>query len=251
LSARGLLEGEKRSTRVGVVSRAEAALVIPAAGRGVRMGLGKPKPLVELMNRPILVWTLESFVSLDLARQTVVAVPEESVKRIGRLIEDHFGSRVGLRVVPGGIDRQGSVYNCLLALPPDTDIVIIHDAARPFVEPRTILESIEAAKMFGAATAAIPVVDTIIAVDENVTVRETVDRRDLWAVQTPQTFQYDTILKAHEQADNDGVKATDDAELVRRLGLTVKVVRGSPDNIKITGPHDLLIGEQILKKREA
>jgi len=216
----------------------------------VRMRAGKPKPFVELMGKPILVWVLEPFVLLDLARQTVIAVADTFVNEVGRLVGEHFGDRVGLRVVPGGVDRQGSVYNALLALRPDTEIVIIHDAVRPFVRPRTIRDSIEAAGAFGAATAAIPVVDTVIAVEEDLTVRDTLDRRDLWAVQTPQTFHYDTILEAHEQAEKDGVRATDDAELVRRLGLTVKVVRGSPDNIKVTDPHDLLVGEQILKRRE-
>jgi len=231
------------------VSYTETALVLPAAGRGVRMGAGKPKPFVELMDKPILVWALEPFVALDLAHQTVIAVADKFVNQAGRLVADHFGDRVGLRVVPGGTDRQGSVYNALLALRPDAEIVIIHDAVRPFVELETIRESIEAARTFGAATTAVPVVDTVIAVEEDLTVRDTLDRRDLWAVQTPQTFQYDTILEAHEQAEKDGVRATDDAELVRRLGHTVKVVRGSPDNIKITRPHDLLIGEQILKRR--
>jgi len=231
------------------VSYTETALVLPAAGRGVRMGAGKPKPFVELMDKPILVWALEPFVALDLAHQTVIAVADKFVNQAGRLVADHFGDRVGLRVVPGGTDRQGSVYNALLALRPDAEIVIIHDAVRPFVELETIRESIEAARTFGAATTAVPVVDTVIAVEEDLTVRDTLDRRDLWAVQTPQTFQYDTILEAHEQAEKDGVRATDDAELLRRLGHTVKVVRGSPDNIKITSPHDLLIGEQILKRR--
>jgi len=233
------------------VSRSETALVIPAAGRGVRMGLSQPKPLVELKNKPLLLWTLEPFVALDLARQTVIVVSEELIDRITHLVQEHFGSSVGLKVVPGGIDRQGSVYNGLLALQPSTELVIIHDAVRPFVEPQTILASVDAARECGAATVAIPAVDTIIAVDEHGIVRETLERSDLWAVQTPQTFGYDTVLGAHERADKDGVRATDDAELVRRLGLTVKVVRGSPDNIKITTPHDLLVAEHILEKREA
>lgn len=225
--------------------------MIPAAGRGVRMGLGKPKPLVQLKNKPIIIWTLEPFVALDLTRHTVIVVSEGIADQLERLVEQHFGSAVGLKVVPGGIDRQGSVYNGLLALAPSTEIAIIHDAVRPFVERRSILESIDTAKACGAATVAIPAVDTIAAVNEDGTTRETLDRSGLWAVQTPQTFQYDTILKAHEQAEKDGIKATDDAELVRRLGTTVKVVEGSPDNIKITTQHDLLIAERILAEREA
>ncbi len=232
------------------MSRSETALVMPAAGRGVRMGLSQPKPLVELKNKPILIWTLEPFVALDLTRHTVIVVSESLIERIKQVVEQHFGSAVGLKVVPGGMDRQCSVYNGLLALAPDTEIVIIHDAVRPFVEPRSILESIDAAKGCGAATVATPAVDTIITVSKDRTVCETPERSGLWAVQTPQTFQYDTILKAHEQAEKDGVRATDDAELVRRLGLKVKVVPGSPDNIKITMPHDLLVAERILGERE-
>ena len=228
----------------------ETALVIPAAGRGVRMGLGQAKPLVELRSKPILIWTLELFFALDLTRHTVIIVPEDSVDRIKHVVEHYFGSSMEPRVVPGGTDRQSSVYNGLLALAPSTETVIIHDAVRPFVEPRSILESIDAAKACGAATVATPAVDTIIAVNEDGTIRETLERSDLWAVQTPQTFQYDTILKAHERAEKDGVRATDDAELVRRLGHTVKVVSGSPDNIKITTRDDLLLAERILEKRE-
>jgi len=224
--------------------------VIPAAGRGVRMGLGKAKPLVELKNKPIIIWTLEPFVALDLTGHTIIVVSEGTAEQIEHIVVEHFGFAVGLKVVPGGIDRQGSVYNGLLALAPSTEIAIIHDAVRPFVEPRSILESIDAAKACGAATVAIPAVDTVAAVNEDGTIRDTLDRSGLWAVQTPQTFQYDTILKAHEQAERDGIKATDDAELVRRLGLTVKVVEGSPDNIKITTQHDLLIAERVLAERE-
>lgn len=232
------------------MSCSETALVIPAAGRGVRMGLGKPKPLVELKSKPIIIWTLEPFVALDLTRHTVIVVSEGIADRIEHLVDEYFGSAVGLKVVPGGMDRQCSVYNGLLALAPSTEIVIIHDAVRPFVEPQSILESVEAAEECGAATVAIPAVDTIAAVSEDGEIRETLDRSGLWAVQTPQTFRYDTILKAHEQADADGVRATDDAELVRRLGLTVKVVEGSPDNIKLTTRHDLLIAERVLGERE-
>jgi len=232
------------------VSASEVALILPAAGRGVRMRLGQPKPLVELRNKPLILWTLEPFVELDLTRQTVIVVTEESVDRIKRVVEHHFGPRLSLRVVPGGLDRQGSVYNGLIALAPTTEIVIIHDAVRPFVDPQTVLLSIEAARASGAATVAIPVVDTIIALNEDNTVRETLKREELWSVQTPQTFLYDIILKAHEQAEKDGVRATDDAELVRRLGLPVKVVTGSPDNIKITTPYDLLVAERNLEKRE-
>jgi 2-C-methyl-D-erythritol 4-phosphate cytidylyltransferase len=214
------------------------------------MGLGKPKPLVELKNKPIIIWTLEPFVALDLTRHTVIVVSEGIADQIERLVDQHFGSAVGLKVVPGGMDRQCSVYNGLLVLPPSSETVIVHDAVRPFVEQRSILESIDAAKACGAATVAVPAVDTIAAVSEDGTIRETLDRSGLWAVQTPQTFQYDTILKAHEQAEREGVRATDDAELVRRLGLTVKVVEGSADNIKITTRHDLLVAERILAERE-
>lgn len=231
------------------VSRSETALVIPAAGSGVRMSHGKPKPLIELRDKPILIWTLEPFVELGLTDQMVVVVSKNLVSRIERTVEEHFGSDMGLRVIPGGADRQGSVLNGLLVLKPETEIVVIHDAARPFVEPRAILESIDAAREYGAATVAIPVVDTILAVNRDGTAGETLDRSRLWAVQTPQTFQYDTILQAHEDAEKEGVHATDDAELVRRRGSTVKVVEGSPENIKITRPPDLELAEYILQRR--
>jgi 2-C-methyl-D-erythritol 4-phosphate cytidylyltransferase len=144
-----------------------------------------------------------------------------------------------MSIAQGGAERQDSVRLGLALLDADTRIVVIHDAARPFVSLESVQASIQAAEACGAATVAIPSVDTVLHADANDYLIDTPDRRFLWMCQTPQTFQVDVIRQAHEQAARDGYEGTDDATLVRRTGARVKLVIGSPTNIKITIPADL------------
>ena len=134
---------------------------------------------------------------------------------------------------------------------PDTDLVLIHDGVRPFVSREVVLATIEAAKEWGAAVAAVPVTDTIKWVDTDGLVVETSAREQLWAVQTPQVFRYALLMRAHQAVRQRGIVATDDAALVERIGVRVKVVRGSYENLKITSEEDLPLADLILRRRMA
>jgi 2-C-methyl-D-erythritol 4-phosphate cytidylyltransferase len=221
-------------------------LLIPAAGSGRRLGCVDPKALVDIAGRSLLVRALERFGALGLANNAVIVVPEgfqvsfESVLRAA-------DSSMRFNLIAGGAERQHSVENGLAALDPDTEIVIIHDAARPFVSSESISASIAAAAECGAATVAVPVVDTILVADEAAYLMDTPDRTCLWACQTPQTFRVAVIRAAHETARRQGYLGTDDATLVRRAGGTVKLVPGSPSNFKITTPMDLALARCLIE----
>lgn len=131
-------------------------------------------------------------------------------------------------------------------LSPQTDIVAIHDGVRPFIKKRVIMESIEEAKKYGAVGVAVPVKDTIKVVGENNIIKYTPERKTLWGMQTPQTFKYEIIMEAHEKARLEGVYGTDDAVLVERIGLPVKIIQGGYENIKITTPEDIVIAESFV-----
>ena len=151
-------------------------------------------------------------------------------------------------MVEGADTRQNSVFNGIKALSRDTDIVIIHDAVRPFIQRDLIERSIYTAIEFGGAVIGVPVKDTIKQVDGDGFIGATLDREMLWAVQTPQTFKYDIILKAHRQAMEDGFVGTDDSMLVERSGFSVNMVMGSYSNIKITTKEDMVLANTILKE---
>ena len=153
--------------------------------------------------------------------------------------------------MPGGQTRQDSVYNGLQAISHDSDIVLIHDGARPFVTKEMIVRAVNEIKTCGAVIVAMPVKDTIKTVGEDGFVMNTLDRELLWQVQTPQIFKKDLIIEAHERAKRLSLQATDDSRLVERLGEKVKVIRGSYENIKITTPEDIKIAEEILRSKQS
>lgn len=151
------------------------------------------------------------------------------------------------KMVAGGRERQNSVYNGIVSSSGKSDIVLIHDGARPFITEDIIERSINEAQHFGAVCVAVPVKDTIKSCDLGGFVKKTLDRNTLWAVQTPQVFKRELIIKAHDKALIEGFIGTDDTVLVERLNAKVKIVLGSYDNIKITTVEDLAIGEAILR----
>ena len=222
-------------------------LLVAAGGIGARLGLGGAKALVEIAGKPMLVRTLERFAGLGLVDDAVIVVPGGHEAAFEQALTSAFPSSQ-FTLVAGGAERQMSVSNGLETLDAATEIVVIHDAARPFVTETSIRASIEAAEADGAATAAIPSVDTILRADSDAYLIDTPDRQALWACQTPQTFQIDVIRRAHESARRDGYLATDDASLVRRAGGRVKLVMGSPLNFKITTPTDLALAECVVKE---
>ena len=225
----------------------KAQLMIPAAGRGLRLGSNLCKALARVGGEPLLVRTLKRFLRLGLVEGAVIIVQPEHFHDIAVVLMRAFP---GARFVyaDGGSERQISVGNGLRALDPDTDLVIIHDAARPFVSEEAIRASIEAAEQYGAATVAIPATDTVLQSDTDGFLAGTPDRSRLWMCQTPQTFPVPVIRKAHEEAQRGEHLSTDDASLVRRTGQRVKLVRGTSLNLKITTPADLVLAECIVRE---
>jgi 2-C-methyl-D-erythritol 4-phosphate cytidylyltransferase len=212
------------------------AVLIPAGGLGARLGRRTPKQFLRLGDATILATTLRHFTRHPAVRAIVVAAPAAHVARTRRLV-----GRAGRRpveVVAGGPTRQESVWLALQAAPADIEIVLVHDAVRPFIERRLVDAVVAAAAAHGAAICALPIAETVKRVRDGV-VETTLDRSGLWAVQTPQGFRAALLREAHEKARRDGVGATDDAMLVERLGHPVRVVPGLAGNVKITTPDDL------------
>ena len=221
--------------------------VIPAAGQGTRMGAATPKQYLELNGRPILSYALKTLADCPSVECLVLVCSPGDEEHCRTNIIERLGIKKSVKIVPGGNERQKSVYNGLLALSDDTDIAVIHDGARPLLKPEDLLRVIEAARQYGAATLAAPAKDTVKVADERGMVVSTLKRESLWLIQTPQAFNYDLIMRAHQQATQTGFKGNDDASLVEVLGEPVSIVTGSYANIKITTQEDLLIATAYLR----
>jgi 2-C-methyl-D-erythritol 4-phosphate cytidylyltransferase len=211
--------------------------VVPAGGQGRRLGGGLPKQFRRLGGVPLLALTLRALARCPAVEGLVVVVPRAQLAMAGRLLERFAVPRV-LAVVAGGAERQDSVWQGLQAVPAETELVLVHDAVRPFVTARLVARVLSAAAGGGAAICALPVRDTIKRVRDGLVVG-TLDREGLWLVQTPQAFRRALLWEAHDKARRDGAAATDDAGLVERLGAPVAVVPGLEDNVKLTTPADL------------
>jgi 2-C-methyl-D-erythritol 4-phosphate cytidylyltransferase len=224
--------------------------IIPAAGEGSRFRGAVRKQFFVLDGLPILSPPLMALTASNALAAAIIVVPpgEESFVREALSLA---GVELATEVVSGGRERQDSVYNGLLRANPDTDLVLIHDGVRPFVSPGVVLATIEAAKECGAAVAAVPVTDTIKRVDADGFVIDTPAREQLWAAQTPQVFRYSLLMQAHQSVRKRGILATDDAALLEHLGVRVKVVRGSYENLKITSEDDLPLAGLILRRQRA
>lgn len=225
----------------------KVSAIIPAAGLGTRMG-GIKKPYMDIAGKPILAYTLVAFQRCPFIDTIIIVTARGDESRCFQDIKT-YGIGKSFSVVAGGDTRQESVFNALRELPSNTDIVVIHDAVRPLVTEDMIIQSIDGAKHYGSAIVAVPVKDTIKESDDDGFVVKTLDRRKLWAIQTPQTFKYDLIMKAHLYAQDNNIQATDDAFLVEQMGQKVKLIMGSYENIKITTPDDLAVAKAILESR--
>jgi len=214
---------------------ARLVALIPAGGIGARLGRRTPKQFLGLGGRSILAATVAHFARHRAVDAVVVAAPAEHVNRARLALR---GLRAAITIVAGGATRQESVWLALQAAPDDVELVIVHDAVRPFITRALIDAVVGAARRTGAAICGLPVTETVKRVrgDE---VEGTIDRAGLWTVQTPQAFRAALLREAHEKARRDRVVGTDDAALVERLGHPVKVIRGLERNLKITTADDL------------
>ncbi len=218
------------------------------------MGGDVPKQFVTLGGLPILVHSLLALEGADSVAGIVLVVPAADREHCQREIVTRHGFTKVTRIVAGGPERQDSVRLGLESIREEADLILVHDAVRPFLTADMIARVLARAAEWGAAVVAIPMRDTVKQAGEDGLVARTVDRRGLWLAQTPQAFRIEVLREAHRKAHLEGYRATDDAQLVEWLGRPVALVEGSGENIKITRPEDLAIGEAILaarKRREA
>lgn len=212
------------------------------------MGSNVNKIFLQIDGEPIIARTIALFESNKLIDKIVIVAREGDIRQVKSIVLRNGFSKI-YKIVAGGKERQDSVLNGLLSLngAEERDIILIHNAVNPFVEDETIADCISNAKTYGACAVGFKVNDTIKRIGENGYVIETVDRRNLWRIQTPQAFHYHLILKAHKAAKNRNFSSTDDASLVEELGEKVKVVLCSSLNVKITTPEDLPSSEHATK----
>lgn len=225
--------------------------LVPAAGRGLRMGGSVPKQFLALGGQPLILYSLRALQASSIIDEIILAVPQNEMDYcLKEVVAKHHFTKV-TKVVPGGRERQDSVRHALEAVQDDVDVVLIHDAVRPFLTERMVEEVVQSAREKGAAIIALPMKDTVKQVGADHVIERTVDRQSLWLAQTPQAFRRDWLLAAHRKAHAEGVRATDDAYLIEWAGHPVSVVEGSGENIKVTRPEDMVIGEAILAARKA
>ncbi|MGW0912137.1 2-C-methyl-D-erythritol 4-phosphate cytidylyltransferase [Streptomyces sp. NPDC002784] len=247
------MSDESRPSPAQARATTPTAAVIPAAGRGVRLGPGAPKALRSLGGTPMLIHAVRAMAASRAVSLVVVVAPPEGAAEVKSLLDAHaLPERTDFLVVPGGDSRQESVKRGLDALPPEYGIVLVHDAARPLVPVDTVDGVIEAVRDgAGAVVPALPLADTVKEVepageDEPERVVATPDRARLRAVQTPQGFDRTTLVRAHETVTD---RVTDDAGMVEQLGLQVVVVPGHEEAFKVTRPLDLVLAEAVLARR--
>ncbi len=232
--------------------------VVPAAGRGLRMGGRRPKQFLELCGKPILDHTLTTLTRVSFLSGIQLVVPEDFVEPVRELVrrgqvEGRFGSpgngAFPIEVAAGGAERQDSVFNGLKLLPKECEWVVIHDGVRPFASLTLFERTWSAAHETGAAIAAIPCTDTVKRVD-GLRVVDTLPREAIWLIQTPQIFRKDVLMRAYENAREKGWIGTDDASFVERLAISVAVAMGERTNIKVTTPEDLEWGKHFLRRSQ-
>ncbi|HWQ79530.1 MAG TPA: 2-C-methyl-D-erythritol 4-phosphate cytidylyltransferase [Anaerovoracaceae bacterium] len=223
----------------------KTAVIIAAAGSGKRMGGGIPKQYGRLGGMSILARSVKAFADLKEIHRIMI-VTNEDYHGLCRAELSSLGLMAKVsEILPGGQERQDSIYNAVRRLPEDIDLVLVHDGVRPFVSAEVIRRTIETAKTHGAAVAAVPVKDTVKVAEEN-QFTKTLDRRLLYSVQTPQGFSRELLIRAYDEAYRKNYYGTDDAYLVERAGEKVFIAKGDYNNIKITTMEDIVFGEAIL-----
>lgn len=225
----------------------KATLIIPAAGSGSRLDSDIPKPYLEISGRTILEHTLRKFLGLDILSQVIVATSQNYISKAEAILEDVISDNFSCsyRVIEGGAERQHSIFNTLEYVDHD-NLVIVHDAVRPFVKAEHIKSCCEAALETGASVLGVPAKDTIKQIDDGRIITDTPSRKYLWQAQTPQVFKKVILQEAYQKAFEDNFIGTDDASLVERLNYPVKMVEGDRSNFKITYPLDLKLAKLLL-----
>jgi 2-C-methyl-D-erythritol 4-phosphate cytidylyltransferase len=214
-------------------------VIIPASGSGERFGGNTPKQFIRLKGKEILVSCLEKFNSIKVIDEIIIATKLEYFLRITELIQKHKLKKVK-KITEGGNRRQDSVYNALVSLDcSKDDIILIHDAVRPFISEKKIIEIINAAKEYKCIVPGLPVAETVKRTLKNNIVKETIDRNNLWTIQTPQAFRFDILKKSFDKAYKENFTGTDESAIVENAGYKVKVIEGEMTNVKITFRKDI------------
>lgn len=220
--------------------------IVLAAGRSTRMGGGENKQFIDLLGKPLIYYSLKAFEDCD-AVDAVVLVRQPEYARQAEQIVSEGGFRKVTGFAAGGLERQNSVWNGLGFCARETEIVAVHDGARPLVTPALIEATIKSAREHGTGIAATKVVDTIKEADDDLRVSQTVDRTRLWAVQTPQTVNYRLLRQGYQQVLDQHIVVTDEATAVEQIGQPVQLVATGFLNLKITTPADLVVAEALLR----
>ncbi len=223
--------------------------IIAAAGAGKRMGSDRNKVFLHLGGKPILCRSCLALAACGEVDELIIAASPDEVDEIASIVKENPPG-IPWQVIAGGKERQYSIANALMVVPPQAEFILVHDAARPLVQPEEVKKVIVAAREYHAAGIAVPVKDTIKEIDDLQFAVATPPRDLLWAIQTPQGFNASLLRRAYREAEADGFLGTDDASLIERLGIKVKLVHGHYSNIKITTPSDLAIGEALLRGRK-
>lgn len=220
--------------------------IILAGGKGKRMGSAISKQFIDIKGKPIIYYTLKKFSENKKIDNIIVVLPEDEVKYFKENILKKYELRIN-KIVIGGKERQDSVYNALKSLKNSgTDIVLIHDGARPFISERIINEGIKFAEIYGAAAPGVMPKDTIKVKNEKNFSVDTPNRANLVSIQTPQVFKFDEILECHEKIRYNGEMVTDDTMVVEKYGYSVYLYDGEYTNIKVTTPEDLILAERLI-----
>ena len=227
---------------------AKVTAIVLASGKATRMGSGLDKCFLSLGAKPVVAWSLLAFEACKDVNSIILVVRKDQVAA-ARGLQMMFGIKKLKAIVVGGRRRQDSVQAALKGIAPyETQVIVVHDAARPCVTPALISETLKSARKFGSGVAAMPMVDTVKVAEKDLIVTSTPDRSTLWAVQTPQTFESKKLIEAYNTFGTDKtVTYTDDASVMEAAGETVRLVKWTEPNIKITTPIDLTIAAALLK----
>jgi len=219
--------------------------IVPAAGKGTRLGSTIPKQFIDLNGKPVFVYSLEVIDRIEEINEIIISAQASEISEVKRFV-DKFNIKKVINIVQGGEERIQSVRNAFDTIKL-TDYVLIHDSVRPFITEKIVKDVLMTAIAYGAAISAVPVTDTVKFVDNNDIIVKNINRKGLWYAQTPQVFKYSLLAEAYKLYDRHPVGITDESGLVELLGTKVKVVKGSIFNIKITTEEDLILARLIEK----